>query len=37
MRWSAMKEVRLPSPDSPLDTVQLRDGRILAVYNHFAT
>jgi predicted neuraminidase len=35
--WSAPAATTLPNPDSALDALRLRDGRILLVYNHAAS
>jgi predicted neuraminidase len=35
--WSAPSVTTLPNPDSALDALRLRDGRILLVYNHAAS
>jgi predicted neuraminidase len=32
--WSALELTSLPNPNAGLDAVTLRDGRMLAVYNH---
>jgi predicted neuraminidase len=32
--WSAASPAGLPNPDSAIDALRLRDGRILLVYNH---
>eukprot|EP00873_Tetraselmis_striata_P035266 jgi/Tetstr1/455530/TSEL_042353.t1 len=34
LSWEEAREVELPSPDSPLDVLTLKDGRVLAAYNH---
>ncbi len=32
--WSALEGLSLPNPNSGIDAVNLRDGRMLVVYNH---
>jgi predicted neuraminidase len=32
--WSALAEIELPQNNSGLDAVQLRDGRVVLIYNH---
>jgi predicted neuraminidase len=34
--WSAAEATGLPNPDSAIDALRLRDGRVLLVYNHAA-
>jgi predicted neuraminidase len=33
MTWSAVKKTELPNPNSAIDAVRLRDGRLVMVYN----
>lgn len=35
--WSAAAATGLPNPDSAVDALRLRDGRVLLVYNHAAS
>ncbi|MBP9840938.1 MAG: exo-alpha-sialidase [Simkaniaceae bacterium] len=35
--WSPAKPISLPNPNSAIDAINLKDGRILLVYNHSKT
>jgi predicted neuraminidase len=37
MSWSAARPIDVPNPNSGIDAVALRDGRVVLIYNHSTT